>query len=208
MKRILCYGDSNTFGTAPMSGLGVEAVHPRGVRWPDVMGKELGAGHEVIVEGLPGRTTVFDDPVEGEYRNGLRTLLAILHSHKPIDLLIVALGTNDQKLRFRLGAQDIALGLARLVTEARASGTVGEVLVVAPPAVALTGDLGEMFRGAPERCAGLTGWIERVAGAEGAEVFDAGKVIVVDPLDGIHWSAASHARLGAALAEVAGALLG
>ena len=71
MKRILCYGDSNTFGTGPMAALSSDPVHAKHVRWAGVMEAALGDGWDVVVEGLPGRTTVFDDPVEGEYRNGL-----------------------------------------------------------------------------------------------------------------------------------------
>ena len=115
MKRVLCYGDSNTFGTGPMRALSDDPIHPKALRWAGVMAGELGAKYDVVVEGLPGRTTVWDDPVEGEYRNGLRSLRATLESHRPIDLLILLLGTNDTKHRFGLGPQDIALGVSRLV---------------------------------------------------------------------------------------------
>lgn len=206
MRRLLIYGDSNSFGTAPMERLGAEAVHPRGARWGDVLAARLAPDWEVIVEGLGGRTTVHDDPVEGAYRNGLTVLPAILHSHKPIDLLAICLGTNDQKLRFGLGAQDIALGLARLTREAMGSGTVGNVLLIAPPPVKERGDFRAMFSGAESRCAGLAAAIERVAGEEGVAFFDAGRVIACDDADGIHWSAASHRTLAEALDPVVRAL--
>ncbi len=200
MRRLLIYGDSNSFGTAPLARLGDDAVHPRGVRWGDIAARDLGPDWEVIVEGLPGRTAVWDDPVEGAYRNGLTILPAILFSHRPIDLLAIALGTNDQKQRFGLGAQDVALGLGRLVREAMASGTVGRVLLIAPPPVQECGALADMFSGAETRCAGLAAEIARVAKTEGASYFDAGSVISVDPLDGVHWSAAAHSTLGKCVA--------
>ena len=202
MRRLLIYGDSNSFGTAPMESLGTSPVHPKGARWGDVLANELSDEWEVIVQGLPGRTTVHDDPIEGAYRNGASVLPAILHSHKPIDLLVICLGTNDLKLRFSVGAQDIALGLARLTREALASDTVGKVLLIAPPPALERGDLAEMFRGAEARCLGLADAIERAARDEGAAFFDAGQVISSDELDGIHWSEASHAILGRALAPV------
>lgn len=202
MRRILLYGDSNTFGTAPMSALGAEAVHARGARWGDVLARTLGDDWEVVIEGLPGRTTVHDDPIEGAYRNGLTVLPAILHSHKPIDVLAICLGTNDQKHRFGLLAQDVALGLARLAREALASGVVGKVLLIAPPPLKETGDFAEMFRGAEARGAGLAAQVARFALQEGVMFFDAGSVISVDEADGIHWSAEAHERLGLAVAEV------
>lgn len=200
MRRVLCFGDSNTFGTAPMRDLADDPIHPRHVRWADVAAAELGTGWDVVVEGLPGRTTVFDDPVEGKYRNGLRTLRAVIESHRPIDLLILCLGTNDTKQRFDLGPQDIALGVARLVREARQTGFVARALVICPPPVREKGDLAEMFRGAEARFEGLPAQMRRFAAVEGADFLDAGEVIAVDPLDGVHWNADAHEALGRAVA--------
>jgi lysophospholipase L1-like esterase len=134
MRRILCYGDSNTFGTGPMARLSDDPIFPKDQRWAGVMAAWLGAEWDVVVEGLPGRTTVHDDPIEGAYRNGLRSLQAILESHRPIDLLIICLGTNDLKQRFSLGTQDIALGVGRLLREAANLAVVDKILVICPPA--------------------------------------------------------------------------
>ena len=203
MPRILCYGDSNTFGTGPMASLADDPIHPPGVRWPDVLSNTLGADWDVIVEGLPGRTTVHDDPIEGAYRNGLRTLRAILESHRPIDLLIICLGTNDTKQRFNLGAQDIALGVARLVNEAAALEVVGKTLVICPPPVRELGDLAEIYAGAEARCAGLSDQMARFASENGAAFLDSGELIAVHDLDGVHWSAKGHSILGQAVANIA-----
>ena len=68
MRNILCYGDSNTFGTDPVHG----GRHPREARWTGVLQELLGDGYRVIEEGLGGRTTVFDDALS-EGRNGAQT---------------------------------------------------------------------------------------------------------------------------------------
>ncbi|MGI9395708.1 MAG: SGNH/GDSL hydrolase family protein [Boseongicola sp.] len=201
MPRVLCYGDSNTFGTGPMASLGDDPIHPKDVRWPGIMAAELGPEWDVIVEGLGGRTTVHDDPIEGAYRNGLRTLQATLESHRPIDVLIICLGTNDTKQRFNLGAQDIALGVARLVNEAAKLDLVGKTLVICPPPVRELGDLAEIFQGAEARCKDLPKHLARFASENEAAFLDAGELIAVDDVDGVHWSAASHGVLGKAVAE-------
>ena len=201
MRRLLIYGDSNSFGTAPSRLLHEDAVQPPGMRWGDVAAAELGAAWDVVVEGLPGRTAVLDDPIEGAYRNGLTVMPAIVFSHRPIEIMAICLGTNDQKARFGLGAQDIALGLACLAREALATGAVGQVLLIAPPPLQERGALAEMFAGAPARAAGLADHLAREAEVEGAAFFDAGTVIEVDPLDGVHWSADAHATLGHAVAK-------
>ncbi|MGE0075977.1 MAG: hypothetical protein AB7S52_12175 [Sphaerochaetaceae bacterium] len=65
-KQIVCYGDSNTWGFTPATG---ERM-PYGQRWTSIVAEKLGAGYRIIPEGLNGRTTVFEDPVEAG-RNGL-----------------------------------------------------------------------------------------------------------------------------------------
>ena len=94
-RDVLCYGDSNTYGTIPAS----EGRFPRDVRWPGVLADELGAGWHVIEEGLGGRTTVFDDPILPD-RNGRRYLMPCLLSHAPLHAVVISLGTNDLKARF------------------------------------------------------------------------------------------------------------
>lgn len=189
-----------------MRSLDDDPILPRGARWADQMASGLGEKYEVIVQGLPGRTTVHDDPVEGEYRNGQRMLRGVLESHRPIDLLIICLGTNDCKHRFGLLAQDIALGVDRLTREAAALGIVNKTLIVCPPPVREMGKFADVMAGAERRTADLAHHMAAVATANGAAFFDAGQVIAVDPSDGIHWSVESHAKLGAAMAEQVRAL--
>ena len=92
MKTVVIYGDSNTHGTLPIEVLGESKRIAKGQRYPDILAAELGAGVEVIAEGLPARTTVLDDPIDGPHLNGLTILPAILNTHKPIDLLVLMLG--------------------------------------------------------------------------------------------------------------------
>ena len=77
--------------------------------WPRVPARKLGLGYDVVSEGLNGRTTMVDDPFMADYDvNGRRTLPPILHSHKPIDVLVIMLGTNDLKKHLNLSPQLIA----------------------------------------------------------------------------------------------------
>ncbi len=109
MPVIVAFGDSNTWGYDPATG----GRFPRPQRWPSVLQRELGADFEVIAEGLNGRTTVHDDPIE-PYRCGADALPPCLMSHAPVDLVILALGCNDLKKRFSVSAFDIAEGAGRL----------------------------------------------------------------------------------------------
>src|SRR5687767_10512572 len=106
MKTILAYGDSLTFG-ADAETLG---RHRYEDRWPTVLEQGLGGAARVIAEGLGGRTTVFDDFSAAADRNGARTLPTLLESHKPLDLVVIMLGTNDLKLYINGTAFGAAMG--------------------------------------------------------------------------------------------------
>ena len=93
----------------------------------------------MIEEGCNGRTTVFDDPIEG-WKNGLDYLRPCLNTHKPIDLVIMMLGSNDLKEVFGAEAKDSAAGAATLVdviikfTEEK-QGFVPKIILVSPPEI-------------------------------------------------------------------------
>ncbi len=201
MPTILCFGDSNTHGTAPLEALGVFRRYPRGQRWPDVMAAALGPEVEVISEGLNGRTTVHDDVVEGGLRSGIAVLPAILPSHAPIDLMVIMLGTNDLKPRFGVTAFEIARSVERLARESLDSGFVADVMLVAPVPVLEVPPLADSFEGAETRQAALSAQIQAAADRLGAGFVEAGLHVEVSHRDGVHWDADSHMRFGTIMAE-------
>ncbi len=201
MRTVLCYGDSNTWGFDPQTG----GRFAPNVRWPGVMARGLGEAFRVVEEGLSGRTTVRDDPIEGAHKNGRTYLRACLESHKPIDLVALMLGTNDLKGRFGASASDIAQGAASLAEEILRSGcgTGGgapAVILVAPPPLGRLTELAEMFEGAAEKSARFAGHYRRFAGQYGCGFLDAGTVATSSDLDGIHLEAEEHRKLGEAVA--------
>ena len=121
MKKILCYGDSNTHGTKPMRDQNDVARFASLERWPGVVAAELGAGYQIIEEGLPGRTTVHNDAIEGDHKNGKIYLLPCLESHWPLDDVVISLGVNDLKARHGVSASDIAAGVGVLVDVVRSA---------------------------------------------------------------------------------------
>ena len=203
-RTVLLFGDSNTHGTMPMPDLDFSGRFDHDERWAGRLAKLL-PDWEVISEGDPGRTTVHDDPVEGAHRNGLSVLPALLESHRPVDLVLVMLGTNDLKERFSVNACDIAHSLERLVRVIRASeagpdGGAPGVLLVAPPPIVETGCLAGMFAGGAVKSRGLAAEIRVVATRLAVPFLDAGEVVAVSPLDGIHYDAAANPALAGAFA--------
>jgi lysophospholipase L1-like esterase len=208
MKTILCYGDSNTWGFDPASG---ERFSPD-VRWTGVLARELGEGYRVIEEGLNGRTTVWDDPVEGVYRNGKTYLLPCLESHRPLDLVILMLGTNDLKRRFSVSALDIANSAGSLVEVIQRSACgpgrgAPAVLLVAPPPTGQLSAFAEMFADEGEKSRKFSSYYRQAAGLYGCSFLDGGEYVTSSDLDGIHFEPEGHLNLGRAAAGCARQIL-
>lgn len=206
-RTLLCYGDSNTHGTAPMRQILQRERFGPGARWPGVMAAALAPDWHVVEAGLPGRTTSLPDPVLGAHMNGLAVLPAILASAAPIDLVVLMLGTNDLKYRFQMPPLEIGVCLENLVLAVKHSiagpaGAAPGLLVVAPAPVIEAGCLAEVFEGAGKKAPQLAAHYAAVAERHGAGFFDAGSVIAVSPIDGVHLDADAHLALGRAIAGV------
>jgi len=205
MRTILCFGDSNTYGQIP--GQGPLDRYQLCQRWPGVLARELGNAWHVIEEGLSGRTTVRDDPIEGTPKNGRSYLWPCLMSHAPIDLIIIMLGTNDLKIRFNQPASEVAMGIGCLVHDINdlapgPNAAAPEIMVVSPPP--MHDDLKEweqIFRDAPRKSRELALQFEILADSLEVHFFDAGSVASCDPIDGFHMNSEAHEALGSALAR-------
>jgi lysophospholipase L1-like esterase len=203
-RSILCYGDSNTWGSDP----GGPNRFPWPIRWPGVLGRELGAGWRVIEEGLPGRTIATDDPLLPG-RNGLLHLVPTLLSHRPLDVVVFALGTNDLKSAYGLGAPEIASAARALVTTTRgtlaaAGDDPARIILVCPPPLATLTEDSELwgFGRAFDESRRLAHFFALAARREGVELMDAGTVIESSAKDAVHWEPEAHARLGHAIATL------
>ncbi|RLD32798.1 MAG: hydrolase [Bacteroidetes bacterium] len=201
MKTIVCFGDSNTWGYSPSDS----GRYPFEKRWTSILQKKLGADYFVIPEGLNGRTTAFEDSVEMD-KNGYRHLQTILETHKPMDLIIIMLGTNDLKSRFNVCAQEIAWSAGKLVDYALHS-TSGinekhpEVLFIAPPIVKNSPSFGYMLEGSVKKSEDFSIHYKNKAQELGVPFLNASDFIVSSPIDGIHWEKEEHEKFAFAVAE-------
>ncbi|MDR1650899.1 MAG: SGNH/GDSL hydrolase family protein [Synergistaceae bacterium] len=207
-KTVFVFGDSNTWGWKPENDLTKQIERfDDDERWAGVMGLELGSGYRVIVNGLNGRTTVHDDPIE-EFRCGAEQIIPSMDAAAIFDLMIIFLGTNDLKVRYTVTAQDIANSAGLLVQ--KAAGRADDfknrqprvILVCPPPIGPFSRDIfREMFGGNEEKSRRFPPYFKAAAAVTGALFFDAGRVIKSSEIDGIHLDADQHAILGEAMAS-------
>ena len=201
MKTILIYGDSNSWGFDPRT----KERYSRDIRWTWVLRRQLGEEFEVIDEALNGRTIAQDDSLEPG-RNGATYLLPCLLSHKPIDLIILMLGTNNLKDRFSLSAFDIAKGIGLLIqiikkSETGPNGSAPKVLVLAPPPLGPLSEFAESFIHGTSKSEQLGEHFQRVAAEQNCEYLDTSKLIVSSHVDGVHFDPVEHRKLGEAVAK-------
>lgn len=138
-KRILCYGDSNTWGY--ISG----SDHQRygvGERWTSILAELLGNKFEIIEEGLNSRTLTSNDTRPGkEGKNGYEYLIPCLDTHDPINLVILMLGTNELKTTYNKSAKEIGEIFEQyfvktiLNRKSQCQDTYPKLLIVTPPVV-------------------------------------------------------------------------
>ena len=174
MRRLLCYGDSNTYGYDPRSCAGDR--YPLSVRWTG----RLGAAYEVINAGRNGRMIPRRSAEYEEIRGLLRRTGPAL--------FLVMLGTNDL-LNFT-GAEEAANRMRQFWEVVLPELGEARPLLVAPPPMCpgeWTAD--PELIGQSVRYAALCGALAKELGIAFA---DAGRWEVGLTFDGVHFSEAGH----------------
>ena len=202
--RILCYGDSNTWGY--ISG----GNHERYIeeRWPRVLQESLEEKYEIIEEGLNSRTLISNDPRPGkEGKNGFEYLIPCLDTHDPIDLVILMLGTNELKYSYNKTPEEIGKILEEyfvktiLNRKSQFTEKYPKLLIVTPPLVNEFADerTSVKYKNATEKSKKLNKIYEEIANKNNC-YFVSNKKLEVG-IDGVHLTKESHKLLARILKE-------
>ena len=200
MKQILCFGDSNTYGLIP----GTKDRYDWDTRWSGRIGQRLWEdGCRIVEEGLCGRTTVFDDPLR-DGRRGTELLSVILETHKPVDVVVLMLGTNDCKAAYETTPEKIGVGIERLLDQIRREREDLPVLLISP--IHLGAEVEkydrEFDRRSVEVSKGLKKVYEQIAKRRGIAFLAASDVALPGEKDQEHMTREGHAALAEAVFEI------
>jgi len=207
--RIMCFGDSLTWGWVPTPDGPPTTRYPFCDRWTGAMQASLGDGYEIIEEALSGRTTQLDDPIDPRL-NGAAYLPSAIASHLPLDMVIIMLGTNDSKYLFCRSAFEIAASIARLLDQVnRSAGGVGTIYPAPKPFLMAPPPLGKLahpwteaqFDGAHQKIMEMAKHYAALADYQKIGFLNSGDVIATDGVDGIHLTAQNNRDLGHAMAD-------
>ena len=196
--RILCFGDSNTWGYIPGTG----GRYASDVRWTGVL-KQL-TGFEVIEEGLNGRTTSFTDAVE-PYRSGLDYIAPCVLSQLPLDYIVLMLGTNDTKTRYHVSASEIRRSMQEVIWRIRdmlgRNASEARILLVAPPFLKAQSDFEDFDAQSEQKILRLEKEYEELAREMDCTFLIAGDFVTEMGVDGLHFTPQGHRALAEAIAE-------
>lgn len=205
MTTLLTYGDSNTYGSAPIPFEGFRQRFDSATRWPTRVATAL--GWDLVEAGLPGRTAATPDPDDmGEHMDGRLGLDIALQSCGPIDHMTLMLGTNDVKKKFVLTASEITTHIEGLVftalsDEMQERHDTFKLLLIAPPPVRETGFLADKYAGAEEASNALPELLQSLAQKHNIAYLSAGDFIEVSDIDGVHYAPEMHIKLADAIAQ-------
>ena len=200
MIEILCFGDSNTYGFTP----DWKHRYGRDIRYPGVLQALLGDGYYVAEDGLIGRTAAFPDS-NRDGRSALETLPLSIESHGPVQYIILMLGTNDCKADKTRSAEEVGIGmdkLIRLVIGMLPAWT--KILLVCPPPLGASAPQRDPEYDAQSLAVsqGVAAQYQMIAEAYGLRFLDAGTVAQMSALDGEHLDPDGHKKLAAAIADI------
>ncbi len=199
MRQILCFGDSNTYGLIP----GTANRYNWGTRWTSILDEKLQFyGYRVAEEGLCGRTTMFADTYRPG-RSGIDMLPAILETHRPLELVVLMLGTNDCKTAYETTPEKIGVGIERLLDQIWREREDLPVLLISP--IHLGADVEkydrEFDRRSVEVSKGLKKVYEQIAKRRGIAFLAASDVALPGEKDQEHMTREGHAALAEAVFE-------
>lgn len=199
MKKVLCFGDSNTYGYNPESG----ARYPSSIRWTGVLAELLGSGYKVIEAGANNRTC-FTDSIDGTESTGYKILPKFLDSG--LSSIIFAIGINDVQKFYRPTKEDIENGIEMFIDKAKSICPQSKIILASPSSMTediLKGGFSVLFDKISVEKSELIRLIyEKTAKRKNCIFADLSKIATVSPLDGLHYSPDGHKKIAQYFFEI------
>ena len=198
MKKIICYGDSNTFGYNPKDN----SLFDENTRWTSLLQKYLGEDFEVINEGMCDRTGFVTNPKGFEF-SAQKHFPKFIAKTNDIDLLILWVGTNDLQFQYDISVGTIEKGLQKLIDLAKEK--TKNIIIVSPVVLderVLNGFFKIQFDETSIVKSKKIGKIfKQIANSNNCEYFDVNKIATPSDLDGLHYDENGHKIIADKLVE-------
>lgn len=196
MKKILCFGDSNTYGYIPNNG----ARYDKNTRWTGVLSLLSHGKFEIIEDGCNNRTAFVANPA-GKIFTGYEILPELLTAD--FDAVVLAIGINDTQFLYNLSSIEIASGVEKLINIVKVKSPQAKILLVAPSILTddvLNGNFACLFdKTSIEKSRQLPLLYKKIAEKQNIEFFDLNSVAKTSSLDGLHYAPEQHLKIAQAI---------
>lgn len=214
--RVLCFGDSNTYGTIPhiKPTDNLADRFDENTRWTALLSLQLGSEYHVIEEGLGGRTTMYDIGREPfcYFCNGLNQIIPCVMTHVPLDLIIIMLGTNDLQSSVEITEKTLGDGIQRIIDELKKfpicgrNNVLAKILVISPVHIKKSKTRPEVYEHFRfengEKLSKLFAEVYKdVAEKNNCYFLDAALYAYPSDADGIHMTPEGHKKLAQAVSK-------
>ena len=198
MKKILCYGDSNTYGYNPTDGSRFNNT----IRWTALLQNNLEKDFEVINEGVCDRCGFVDND-KGFLFSTQRHFPKIIAKTKDIDILILWVGTNDLQFKYDLTIHQFENGLEKLIVTAK---NYAKRIIIIPPVVlnnnVLKGNFNYQFDETSISKSKKVGKIYRkLSNVYRLNYLDLNDIVKPSNTDGLHYDSKGHKIIAAKLGD-------
>lgn len=192
MKKILCFGDSNTYGYIPNNG----ARYDKNTRWTGVLSLLSHGKFEIIEDGCNNRTAFAANPA-GKIFTGYEILPELLTDD--FEAVALAIGINDTQFLYNLSSIEIASGVEKLINIVKVKSPQAKILLVAPSILTddvLNGNFACLFdRTSIEKSRQLPLLYQKIAEKQNIEFLDLNSVAKTSSLDGLHYAPEQHLKI-------------
>ena len=198
LKKIVCYGDSNTFGFNPADF----SRYDESIRWTCVLKKNLVNIADVINEGACDRTGFVDNP-KGFLYSAQKHFPKMLSETKNIDILILWIGTNDLQFQYDISFKTVENGLENLIRLAKGKS---KQIIIIPPVILnekiLDGYFNYQFDKTSICKSKKIGEIfKNLAEINHCEYLDINKTAKPSNIDGLHYDEKAHKLIGEKISD-------
>lgn len=201
MKKVLCYGDSNTFGFNPADG----SRYQKTQRWSGMLVDLLGSQYRVIEEGCNNRTLYFENAA-GLITSGCKYFTKCLKKYDNIDFVILALGLNDTQFLYNADESTFQKGLSALISDSRKFFSSAQILVLAPSVIKktiLNSFFAQMFdETSIEKSKIICDIYKKITDNQGCLFLDLNTIVTPSDIDGLHYDIDAHKKIAKEVAKI------
>ena len=197
MKKILCFGDSNTFGFNPLDG----SRYLENERWSGILKEKLKEKYLVIEQGCNNRSAVFDNnSIETTGYKAIKKYLT-----KDIDIIILQIGINDMQFLYDYDLEEFKKRFKDFIGLIRKLNEKLRIILLCPNEIdecILKSGFNLMFNQTSiEKSKYLSKIYNSISKEFNCDLLDLNSIVETSKIDGLHYDIENHQKIANALLD-------